>query len=80
MYGAFYFQMNIFETLTRLDSSGRAQLLGRAQTYITNADFLNTLNSIDVNRKETIVRTCSMLRAFEGVPGLRAQVAAWLRS
>ncbi len=72
--------MNIFEKLNRLDSSGRAQLLARAPNYISDTGFLNTLNSIDVNRKETIARTCSMLRAFEGVPGLRPQVAAWLRS
>ena len=72
--------MNIYETLIRLDSSGRAQLLARAQNHIKDTNFLNTLNSIDVNRKETIARTCSMLRAFEGVPGLRPQVAAWLRS
>jgi hypothetical protein len=71
--------MNIFETLVRLDSSGRAQLLSRAQNHITDSNFLNTLNGIDVNRKETISQTCKQLRAFEGVPGIRAQVAAWLR-
>lgn len=72
--------MNIFEALVRRDSSARAQLLSRAQNHISDSNFLNTLNGIDVNRKETISLTCSRLRAFEGVPGLRSQVAAWLRS
>ena len=72
--------MNLFETLMRLDSSGRAQLLNRAPTYISNSDFLNLLNQIDVNRKDTFARTCAQLRAFEAVPDMRPKIAAWLRT
>lgn len=72
--------MNLFEKLNRLDSSGRAQLLSRAPIYITDSNFLNTLNMIDVNNKATFSRACTMLRAFEGVPDMRSKIAAWLRS
>lgn len=72
--------MNLFEKLNRLDSSGRAQLLDRASLYITDTGFLNTLNLIDVNDRATFSRACMMLRAFEGIPDMRAKVAAWLRS
>ena len=72
--------MNLFETLNRLDSSGRAQLIARAPQYITDTNFLNMLNMIDVNNKASFARTCSMLRAFEYVPDMRSKIAAWLRS
>ena len=72
--------MNLFETLNRLDSSGRAQLIARAPRYINNDNFLNLLNLIDVNNKATFARTCSMLRAFEEIPDMRSRIAAWLRS
>lgn len=72
--------MNLYEVLMRLDSAGRAQFLARAPQYITDSNFLNTLNRIDVNRRETIGPTCSLLRSFESVPGVRAQLVAWIRS
>jgi len=72
--------MNLFETLKRLDSSGRAQLIARAPQYIPDANFLNLLNLIDVNNQSSFARPCNMLRAFEGIPDMRAKIAAWLRS
>ena len=72
--------MNLYETLMRLDSSGRARLLARAPTYVSNFDFINLLNNIDVNRKETIGPVCAQLRAFEEIPSMRGMIAAWLRS
>lgn len=71
--------MSLQTTLLRLDSAGRAQVLSRAPQYITNVEVLNLLNRIDVNRKETIAPTCALLRAFDAVPGVRDQIAAWLR-
>lgn len=76
----FTLKMNLFETLNRLDSSGRAQLIARAPQYITDANFLNLLNLIDVNNKASFARPCSMLRAFESVPDMRSKIVAWLRS
>lgn len=72
--------MNLYETLMRLDSVGRAMLIARAGNYISNSDFLNLLNNIDVNRKQTIAPVCNQLRAFESIPDMRAKIAAWLRS
>lgn len=72
--------MNLFEKLIRLDSAGRARLLVRAPSYIHDTNFLNLLNSIDINRSETISIVCAQLRQFEAIPGMRAQIAAWIRS
>jgi hypothetical protein len=72
--------MNLYETLLRLDPAGRAQLIARAPTYITNTAFLNTLNGLDVNNRASFARTCAMLRAFESIPDMRSKLAAWLRS
>lgn len=72
--------MNVHDTLMRMTPAGRAEFISRAQQFISNPDFLNTLNRIDINRKETIGPTCVLLRAFDAVPGLRAQLFAWLRS
>jgi hypothetical protein len=72
--------MNLYETLMRMNSADRAQFLARAPQYITDSNFLNLLNRIDVNRKDTIGPTCALLRAFDSVPGLRAQLVAWIRS
>jgi hypothetical protein len=80
MYTNFTLQMNLFETLNRLDSSGRAQLIARAPQFIPDANFLNLLNLIDVNNKASFARPCAMLRSFESIPDMRAKIAAWLRS
>ena len=62
-------------------SSGeRAQLIGRARQYIQDDNFINLLNLIDVNNRASFAKPCNMLRAFEGIPDMRARIAAWLRS
>lgn len=72
--------MNLFETLVRLDVSGRKKLLGRAHLYLKDPVALMIVHGMDVNRRETFGPACARLRTYETLPGYRAKLAAWLRS
>lgn len=56
--------------------AARAQLIGAASRYITDNNFVNLLQNIDINAPKKF--NYGMLRAFDAVPGLAIQVRAWL--
>ena len=60
----------------------RAELIGRARDYIDNDQFINMLNSLDINEMNPSIlrRNCLQFAAFNGVPGLNIQVRRWLNS
>jgi hypothetical protein len=69
------------ESLVRqamVGSSGaaRAQLIGAASRYITDNNFVNLLQNIDINNPKKF--NYGLFRAFDAVPGLAAQVRSWL--
>jgi hypothetical protein len=56
--------------------AGRAQLIGSASSYITDNNFVNLLQNIDINAPKKF--NYGLFAAFTAVPGLAAQVRAWL--
>ncbi len=56
--------------------AGRAQLIGSASRYITDNNFVNLLQNIDINTPKKY--NYQLFSAFNAVPGLAAQVRAWL--
>jgi hypothetical protein len=56
--------------------SMRAQLIGSASRYITDNNFVNLLQNIDINNPKKY--NYGIFRAFDAVPGLAAQVRSWL--
>jgi hypothetical protein len=66
----------------------RAALIGRLRKYVQDDTFINLFSLFDVNddllrnksRPTNLYNICHLLQAFNGVPGLPAQVRAWLRS
>jgi hypothetical protein len=68
----------LYNRLIRMTPPDRAQLMAKAPTYITDAGILNTLNGIDINRKDTFAPVCNSLRAYEADPALARMLAAWV--
>ena len=66
--------------LSGMNGSERAQLIGRATQFITNSNFINMLNLIDINDKtgKNINNVCNQLAAFNGDRILSEQVQNWL--
>lgn len=66
--------------LSAMSGGEKAQLIGRATQFITNANFINLLNLIDINDKsgKTINNVCKQLVAFNGDRLLCQQVQIWL--
>ena len=56
--------------------AARAQLIGSATRYITDNNFVNLLQNIDINNPKKF--NYGVFRAFDPVPGLLAQVRNWL--
>ena len=54
----------------------RAQLIASASRHITDNNFVNLLQNIDINAPKKF--NYAMFAAFTSVPGLREQVTAWL--
>jgi hypothetical protein len=78
----------VLYVLRDLSPPARATLIGRARQHIPNDMFLNLLTLFDVNddllrnksRPTNLYNVCNLMSAFNGVPGLPAQVRTWLRS
>jgi hypothetical protein len=76
----------ILQTLQSASPARRALLVGNVRSYVSNADFVNLISGFDVNdvlpangkRASNLHFVCRMLTAFNGVPGLEAQVRVWL--
>ncbi len=54
----------------------RAQLIGSASRFITDNNFVNLLQNIDINAPKKF--NYGLFAAFTSVPGLRQQVTTWL--
>jgi hypothetical protein len=65
-------------TMLGASASARAQLIGSASRYITDNNFCNLLQNIDINNPKKF--NYSIFAAFTAVPGLAAQVTNWVRS
>jgi UV DNA damage repair endonuclease len=67
----------------RKSSSERAQMIGTVRQYVTNDQFLNLLQNIDINdidvknknKPTNIYWICGQLAAFNGIPELCTQVS-----
>jgi len=68
--------------LSGMNGSEKAQLIGRATQFVTNANFINLLNQIDINDRtgKSINNVCRQLVAFNGDKVLCEQVQRWLSS
>jgi hypothetical protein len=68
--------------LSQMNGSEKAQLIGRATQFITNSNFINILNLIDINDRtgKTINNVCNQLAAFNSDQILAEQVQNWLSS
>lgn len=56
----------------------RAKLLGNATQFITNTEFTNLLQNIDINNPAKF--NYSVFIAFMSVPGIHEQVGKWIGS
>jgi hypothetical protein len=72
--------LNIVQRLRAKPAHEAMRLIGSAPRYITDSNLVNILNQYDPNSKKKDVRLIQQLRAFDGVPGLKAQVDTWLSS
>ena len=72
--------LRIVETLRSLGPADAARLIGQAPTYINDSNLINVLNQYDLNSKRNDAQLIRTISAFNGVPGLKEQVARWLRS
>ena len=69
-------------------SGDRAQMIMLANLYVTNDQFRNLLQNIDINdvniknknKTTSIYWIISQLAAFNGIPELCTQVDTWLKS
>jgi len=72
----------VSSVLSGMNGGEKAQLIGRATQFITNTNFINLLNLIDINDRsgKTINNVCKQLVAFNGDRLLCEQVQRWLSS
>jgi hypothetical protein len=70
----------VVQKLRKLPGFEAASLIGRARQYIKNDDFVNLLNSYDLNNKSNDRMLILQFNSFASVPGLKAQVNEWLQS
>jgi hypothetical protein len=82
--------LNVISTLRGLPAHEAARLIGCAPTYVKNDNFVNLLNSFDINKKsnpkeakqqqQQDAMLANQFNMFAGVPGLKDQVQTWLSS
>ena len=70
----------VVSTLRRKSASEAARLIGSAPAFIKDTNFINLLNQYDLNNKKNDALLSRQFDAFAGIPGLPAQVSAWLSS
>lgn len=59
------------------DAATRARRIGAANRFITDSNFCNLLQNIDINAPKKF--NYGLFAAFTAVPGLAQQVQQWLR-
>ncbi len=72
--------LEVIQRLRKLPASEAASLIGRSRQYIKNDDFVNLLNSFDLNNKSNDRMLILQFNSFANVPGLKAQVNEWFSS
>jgi hypothetical protein len=65
-------------TMTGGSGSDRARRIGSANRFITDTNFTNLLQNIDINAPKKF--NYAMFSAFNGVPGLAEQVREWIKN
>jgi hypothetical protein len=68
-----------------ISSAERALLIGSVHHFVSDSGFGNILQNMDVNDTKgrgprSLHFICSQLAAYNTIPGLAAQVTAWLNS
>ena len=74
---------NTMETAVRTAMIGcsapdRARRIGSAHRFISDTNFTNLLQNIDINAPKKF--NYAMFSAFNGVPGLAEQVSTWIKN
>jgi hypothetical protein len=72
--------LEVVQRLRKLPAFEASSLIGRARQYVKNDDFVNLLNSYDLNNKSNDKMLILQFNSFASVPGLKAQVNTWLQS
>jgi len=72
--------LRIVETLRSSGPAEAARLIESMRSFITNDGLINTMNLYDLNDKKNDAMLIRTLYAYNSVPGLKEQVAKWLRS
>ncbi len=82
--------LNVVNKLRGMPAHEAARLIGCAPSYVKNDNFINLLNSFDINKKtnpkeaklqqQQDAMLASQFNMFAGVPGLKEQVQVWLGS
>ena len=72
--------LNIVQTLRGKSAPEAARLIGTMSQFITDTGLINTMNQYNLNDKKRDSSLILQVEAFAAVPGLKAQVEAWLKS
>lgn len=83
-------QSTVASKFAAISAAERGQLVSSVHRYVSNSQFGNIVQNIDINnvRSDAVSRrspgnlysVCSQLAAFNGIPGLSAEVLSWLNS
>lgn len=68
----------IRNTMLKCSAPDRARLIGSSHRFITDNNFNNLLQNIDINAPKKF--NYGMFAAFNGVPGLAEQVQNWIKN
>jgi len=68
----------VYNALVPVHAVVRANRISRASQYITDTNFTNLLQNIDINKPTKF--QYSLFAAFTNVPGLQDQVKTWLQN
>jgi len=67
----------VYNAIVPVHAAVRANRISLASQYITDNNFTNLLQNIDINKP--INFQYSLFAAFTNVPGLQAQVKHWIQ-
>ena len=76
-------------TFSSITPAQRGELISSVHRYVSNNQFGNIIQNIDINtcndrnssrQPGSLHNVCKQLTAFDSVPGLLAEVRAWLNS
>jgi uncharacterized membrane protein len=67
----------VYNAIVPVHAVVRANRISLASQYITDTNFTNLLQNIDINKPTNF--QYSLFSAFTNVPGLQAQVKQWIQ-